>query len=873
MALAAVVALGVAAGAGAQPSAAPHRFAGSVTLDGEPATAGTSVTAIVNGSECGSATVIETAAGSTYALDVPDSCADAGDAVAFQVGGYHAAESGTWSGSGRTDLDLTASSPSTERSCPDGWEWDARYGKCAPDEPAEGPAEPEEPSEPTTVNVEVRVWQRVSNALRIHISARPQGGSWAALGTIPLPLDDGFSTGGTFRYGDITVEGVEVRVWQRVANALRIYISARPEGGSWDTLGTILLPLDDGFSRSGTFRYGDITVEVPAPESEETAEPMEATPTPSDRSQCRIDESMAARVIASTVKVETSTGTGSAFYIGNGEFITAAHVVDDNPRTISLHNERINVSARIVGHTSQEDGDLAILSASAPGMAALEWAGAIGEGAEVAVVGYPLGQGLRASISRGIISRTFTDQAGVSQMQTDAPANPGNSGGPLVDACGRVAGVVSWKIQRDSQGNATEGLAFVVGEPTLAARLTSIRSGLYVAPVEKTFLTITAFCTELPSEDLTSAECHGRSSSLDLTGGRTWSVWVRGVEDWEDVVYRLNDGAELRQAGVQAALRTLGSGCHELEVAERGISTHWSTPYEFCFATVASGPTWGQMDAFVDAVYEHWGSTHTARDTLWAQWNTIVSYERIPSTRLAGIALDIADLSIGMAERVGNLKGDPALVNATVADWWLKAWNYWLKVGEMDLEYVSYARDEGTWDAVLRAKATQSTAFAAHKGAECTVWRLLYSNPEVVCDTVAAAEQAAAEAEAEARVWTPPTVATPTPSWTLRSIDGHATLIADDGTYLGLISSSRFDSDSICNRFGDHGSRFASDSVRNRFSTYGSSFGFQSAYASYATSPPRIYLGGRTIGYLTKNDFLAGAVDPDVLFATYDCVY
>ena len=113
------------------------------------------------------------------------------------------------------------------------------------------------------MNVEVRVWQRISNPLSIHISARPEGGSWDTLGTILLPLDDGISSTGTFRYGDITVEGVEVRVWQRISNARSIYISARPEGGSWDTLGTISLPLDDGISSTGTFRYGDITVAVP----------------------------------------------------------------------------------------------------------------------------------------------------------------------------------------------------------------------------------------------------------------------------------------------------------------------------------------------------------------------------------------------------------------------------------------------------------------------------------------------------------------------------------------------------------------------------------------------------------------------------------
>ena len=91
------------------PSGPPHRFAGSVSVDGEGAAAGTSVTASVNGTECGSATVLTGAAGSTYAVDVPSTCAEAGDEVSFSVGGYAAAETGTYSGGGRTDLDLTAS--------------------------------------------------------------------------------------------------------------------------------------------------------------------------------------------------------------------------------------------------------------------------------------------------------------------------------------------------------------------------------------------------------------------------------------------------------------------------------------------------------------------------------------------------------------------------------------------------------------------------------------------------------------------------------------------------------------------------------------------------------------------------------------------
>lgn len=57
---------------------------------------------------------------------------------------------------------------------------------------------------------------------------------------------------------------VEIRVWEDVNDPTRNYISARPEGGSWRTLGTIPIPLTDG--QSGRFRYGDITLAVPLPD-------------------------------------------------------------------------------------------------------------------------------------------------------------------------------------------------------------------------------------------------------------------------------------------------------------------------------------------------------------------------------------------------------------------------------------------------------------------------------------------------------------------------------------------------------------------------------------------------------------------------------
>ena len=114
--------------------------------------------------------------------------------------------------------------------------------------------------------VEVRVWQSVDDERDLYVSARPAGGSWRTLGTVALALD-GLTASGSYRYGDIALavpdaDGgtaeVEVRVWQSVDEGWRLFLSARPAGGSW--LGTRPLPPDDGLSLSGRYRYGDIAL-------------------------------------------------------------------------------------------------------------------------------------------------------------------------------------------------------------------------------------------------------------------------------------------------------------------------------------------------------------------------------------------------------------------------------------------------------------------------------------------------------------------------------------------------------------------------------------------------------------------------------------
>ncbi len=133
------------------------------------------------------------------------------------------------------------------------------------------PVSAEGESAGSTGAIEVRVWQDVQDANGIRVSARATGGSWATLGTTPLGMS-GLTERGTYRYGDTLGEvpltdrsaTVEVRVWQGTINPRTLYISARVERGSWATLGTVRLDMS-GLNERGTYRYGDISLEVPLP--------------------------------------------------------------------------------------------------------------------------------------------------------------------------------------------------------------------------------------------------------------------------------------------------------------------------------------------------------------------------------------------------------------------------------------------------------------------------------------------------------------------------------------------------------------------------------------------------------------------------------
>ncbi len=172
-------------------------------------------------------------------------------------------------------------------------------------------------------------------------------------------------------------------------------------------------------------------------------------------------------------------GQGSGFVISEqGEIITNAHVVTDASTTGAptgplnearevyiAFSDRNQVEAEIVGF--DPFADVALLQVDPEGLdlhpLPLGSENDVGVGAGVAAIGSPFGQ--QQSLSVGVVSasdrsiESLTDFQIDGAIQTDASVNPGNSGGPLLDADGEVVGI-NQQIQTASGGS--EGVGFAV---------------------------------------------------------------------------------------------------------------------------------------------------------------------------------------------------------------------------------------------------------------------------------------------------------------------------------------------------------------------------------------------------------------------------
>jgi len=196
-----------------------------------------------------------------------------------------------------------------------------------------------------------------------------------------------------------------------------------------------------------------------------------------------------AAVENSSVRLRTGRSTGSGVIVdADGYIVTNAHVVGNARRVqVMLAQSAAQpgqfqsvlkpsgkaMEAEVAG--VDRETDIAVLKVAATGLPHLRFADSesIRQGDFVVAAGSPFG--LDNSISMGIVSsvaRQIRADDAVIYIQTDASVNPGNSGGPLLDSEGNIAGINTFIL---SQSGSNEGVGFAVPSNIVRAVYLQIR--------------------------------------------------------------------------------------------------------------------------------------------------------------------------------------------------------------------------------------------------------------------------------------------------------------------------------------------------------------------------------------------------------------
>ena len=258
-----------------------------------------------------------------------------------------------------------------------------------------------------------------------------------------------------------------------------------------------------------------------------------------------------------------STSFGTGFFIRSDGYIATNDHVVANQTDIKVHLYTGEVlDAQYVAGSAVDD--LAVLKVKSGRYPTVR----IGDssrvclGDTVVAIGNPSGEEAAWTVTHGIISSTsrlvavsgtgYT--AEVKMMQTDAPLNPGNSGGPLCNTRGEVIGIVSRKL------TGYEGIGFAIPINEAMQSLQKMIDSSYVqseSAVSKTRPSIGVSVADLPAGTVLSFE-NGEEYITPYNGVCVQKVvegsGADGVLKSGDLIYAMDGKAVSDIASLQSLL-------------------------------------------------------------------------------------------------------------------------------------------------------------------------------------------------------------------------------------------------------------------------------------------------------------------------------
>jgi putative serine protease PepD len=272
---------------------------------------------------------------------------------------------------------------------------------------------------------------------------------------------------------------------------------------------------------------------------------------------------------------DLSSGTGDYSGTGvivtaDGEIVTNAHVVGDATTVdVLLPGERESRPGAVIA--VDPANDLALVRIEADGLVPAVFAAPddVRVGDEVVAVGFALDLDGDPTVTRGIVSaldRSLTTRSGVLNglVQTDAAISSGNSGGPLVDAFGRVVGI-NTAVAYGDVDTAANSLGFAIGVAELMPELADLRTIAGGTPVARGYLGVGLAPRRDGSRGAVVTQVE-QGSPADLAGLRD-----------DDVVVTLDGRDVLGDEDLMASIRDLRPGAVvELVVLRNGVQLELS---------------------------------------------------------------------------------------------------------------------------------------------------------------------------------------------------------------------------------------------------------------------------------------------------------